>query len=164
MITGDEALREAIRQSARVFQKGPPYEGGPFGAVILCDGHIVARARNRVLATHDPTAHAEMLAIRIATRKLQSEHLSRCALYTSCEPCPMCLAAVLWARIPVVRYANTRNDAAKAGFDDALFYRSFSIRKGFSDVDYARVADPALRREARAVFEQWAADPAARTY
>ena len=96
--------------------------GGPFGAVIVRKGRLVARAHNEVIATCDPTAHAEIMAIRKASAKLKTFDLSECELYTTCEPCPMCLAAILWARIGRVYYGCTRRDAEKIGFRDNLFY------------------------------------------
>lgn len=97
-------------------------EGGPFGAVIVKDGEIIASAHNQVLKTNDPTAHAEINAIRKASKKLNNFDLSDCILYTSCQPCPMCLGAIFWARIKTVYYGATKEDATKAGFDDELFY------------------------------------------
>lgn len=97
-------------------------EGGPFGAVILKDAQVIAKAHNSVLLSNDPTAHAEMNAIREASTKLQSYDLSGCVLYTSCEPCPMCLGAIFWARISTVYYGASKEDAARGGFDDAKFY------------------------------------------
>ena len=96
--------------------------GGPFGAVIVKEGKVVATAHNEVLKTNDPTAHAEINAIRQASKKLENFDLSGCELYTSCEPCPMCLGAILWARIERVYYGATKEDAARGGFDDAVFY------------------------------------------
>lgn len=100
--------------------------GGPFGAVIVCRGRVCAEAKNGVTRLNDPTAHAEIQAIRKACRKRGSFDLSDCVLYASCEPCPMCLAAILWARIPVVYFGNTRVQAAKIGFDDERFYRALA--------------------------------------
>ena len=97
-------------------------DGGPFGAVITKDDKIIAKAHNRVLATNDPTAHAEVNAIRKASKELSSFDLSGCTLYTTCMPCPMCLGAIFWARIKTVYYGSTELDAQKAGFDDKLFY------------------------------------------
>ncbi len=108
-------MREAIRLSLANMRRGA---GGPFGAVIVRDGQILARGWNQVTSTHDPTAHAEVVAIRAAGRRLRRFHLEDCELYTSCEPCPMCLAAIYWARVRRVFYANTRHDAARIGFDD----------------------------------------------
>ena len=97
-------------------------EGGPFGAVIIKDGEIISSAHNEVLLLQDPTAHAEMNAIRIASKKLKSFDLSGCILYTTCMPCPMCLGAIMWARIGTVYFGATKEDAARGGFDDAHFY------------------------------------------
>jgi len=101
-------------------------EGGPFGAVIVKDGVLVGTGYNQVISTKDPTAHAEMVAIRAAASHLQSFHLTNCTLYTTCEPCPMCLAASYWARIERVVYALTRTDAATLGFSDAQVYDELS--------------------------------------
>jgi len=97
-------------------------EGGPFGAVIIKDDVIIAQAHNKVLLTNDPTAHAEVNAIREASQKLESFDLSGCVLYTTCMPCPMCLGAIMWARISTVYYGASEKDAAKGGFDDLKFY------------------------------------------
>jgi guanine deaminase len=96
--------------------------GGPFAAVVVKDGNVVAEGANEVTATNDPTAHAEVVAIRAACRKLNSFALQGCEIYTSCEPCPMCLGAIYWARPARVYYANSAADAARAGFDDAFIY------------------------------------------
>ena len=103
------------------------HNGGPFGAVIVKDGAIVGEGGNRVTASHDPTAHAEIVAIRDACAKLNTFNLAGCSIYTSCEPCPMCLAAIYWARIEKIYYANTKDDAAAIGFDDAHIYRELSL-------------------------------------
>ncbi|MFZ0521221.1 MAG: nucleoside deaminase [Candidatus Acidiferrales bacterium] len=100
--------------------------GGPFAAVVVKDGKIVAEGANEVTATNDPTAHAEIVAIRAACRKLNSFDLQGCEIYTSCEPCPMCLGAIYWARPARVYYANSAADAARAGFDDALIYQEIA--------------------------------------
>lgn len=97
--------------------------GGPFGALIVCDGQIISEATNTVTGNNDPTAHAEVNAIRTACARLRTFHLTGCDLYTSCEPCPMCLGAIYWARLGRIFYAGTRADAMKAGFDDDVFYR-----------------------------------------
>jgi guanine deaminase len=112
-------LREAIRLSKEKMEAG---EGGPFGAVVVREGKIVGRGWNRVTSAHDPTAHAEVEAIRNACQYLGTFSLAGCEIYTSCEPCPMCLAAIYWARIDALYYAATRDDAADAGFDDMLIY------------------------------------------
>lgn len=96
--------------------------GGPFGAVIVKDGKVVAKSANKVTSTNDPTAHAEVSAIRIACKKLKSYDLSGCIVYTSCEPCPMCLSAIYWAKIDAIYFANTKDDAANIGFSDKFIY------------------------------------------
>jgi guanine deaminase len=97
--------------------------GGPFGAVVVRNGKIIARSGNRVTATNDPTAHAEVSAIRLACKKLKTYDLEGCIIYTSCEPCPMCLSAIYWSRIDKIYYANTKIDAAEIGFDDNFIYQ-----------------------------------------
>ncbi len=104
-------------------------DGGPFGAVIIKDGEIIAQAHNQVLKTNDPTAHAEMNVIRIASKKLNSFDLDGCTLYTTCMPCPMCLGAIFWARIKTVYYGATEEDAQRGGFDDKLFYEMLDGKK-----------------------------------
>lgn len=101
-------------------------EGGPFGAAIVRNGELIAAAHNEVLGANDPTAHAEINAIRKASEKLSTFDLSECVLYTTCYPCPMCLGAILWARIPTVYYASSMEDAARGGFDDKAFYAMFN--------------------------------------
>ena len=101
-------------------------EGGPFGAVVVRDGRILGAACNRVVATNDPTAHAEILAIREACRQRGAFHLEGCTIYTTCEPCPMCLAAIHWARLDRVYYAQTRDDAAAIGFPDRRLYAAMA--------------------------------------
>ena len=117
--THEAFLRRAVALSLQSVESG---EGGPFGAVIVKDGKIVGEGRNRVVGNNDPTAHAEVMAIRAACHALSAFHLEGCVLYTSCEPCPMCLAAAYWARIARIYYANTRGDAASIGFCDADLY------------------------------------------
>ncbi len=112
-------MLEAIKEAKKGLRKN---QGGPFGAVIVKNGKIIARGHNMVLSTNDPTAHAEVTAIRRAAKKLKRFDLSDCELYTSCEPCPMCLAATEWAKIKTLYYGCTRNDAAKIGFDDKKIY------------------------------------------
>ncbi|NRQ56207.1 nucleoside deaminase [Brevibacillus sp. HD1.4A] len=101
--------------------------GGPFGAIVVKDGQIVGRGRNEVTATNDPTAHAEVQAIREACQKLRTFQLDDCELYTSCEPCPMCLGAIYWARPRAVYYACTKEDAARVGFDDQFIYEQIML-------------------------------------
>jgi guanine deaminase len=135
--------------------------GGPFGAVIVSrDGQIIAQASNAVLQKNDPTAHAEIEAIRLAGAVLGRPHLHDCILFTSCEPCPMCLAAILWARIPVFYYANSQQDAAAIGFDDASFYAQ--IRLSASERDIISHQIPSI--EAAQAFAAWAAKANKTTY
>ncbi|MDD4250915.1 MAG: nucleoside deaminase [Candidatus ainarchaeum sp.] len=103
--------------------------GGPFGAVIVCDNKIIAKAHNMVLKNNDPTAHAEINAIRIASKKLKTVNLDNCILYSTCEPCPMCLSAIYWSRIKKIIFSCSRLDAKKAGFDDKKIYDSFLKNK-----------------------------------
>lgn len=102
-------------------------EGGPFGALIVKEGKVIAKGKNQVTANNDPTAHAEMVAIRQACQKLKTFQLRECELYTSCEPCPMCLGAIYWARLDRVYYANTQEDAAQIGFDDRFIYEELKL-------------------------------------
>lgn len=116
-------MKTAIDLSVKNVAEG----GGPFGAVIAKDGKIVATGVNRVTADHDPTAHAEVSAIRAAAKALGTFDLSGCEIYTSCEPCPMCLGAIYWAHLDRMYYGNTKTDAAKAGFDDAFIYKELDL-------------------------------------
>ncbi len=119
-------VSEARKEAIKGVKKG---QGGPFGAIIVKNDKIIARAHNTVVSGTDPTAHAEINVIRKASKKLKTFNLSDCELYSSCEPCPMCFSAIYWARIKKVYYVATRNDAAKAGFDDANFYEMLSGKK-----------------------------------
>lgn len=147
-----EFLEEAGRLAQAAVERG---EGGPFGAVVVRGGRIVARGRNRVLITRDPTAHAEIVAIREASSRLDRFHLEECQLYASCEPCPMCLAAAYWARIPVIYYACTRADAAAAGFQDDALYRELSRPADGMRIHLVRAHSPA----AEAAMAAWRARP-----
>lgn len=126
-------------------------DGGPFGCVIVRDGEMVAEGWNRVLSTPDPTAHAEMETIRAAAKALDSFDLSGCILYSSCEPCPMCLAASMWARVDKVYYAGSRQDAADIGFDDASFYEQLSLPIKQRDLPMEQV----LPQQGRQVLQKW---------
>lgn len=126
--------------------------GGPFGAVIVKDGEIIAEAYNKVTSTNDPTAHAEVTAIREACKKLNTFDLSGCELYTSCEPCPMCLAAIYWARIKKIYYANTKEDAAEINFDDDFIYKELDKERSNRSIPMEQID----RDEAIKVFEEWA--------
>ncbi len=125
--------------------------GGPFGAVVVRRGQIVGRGWNRVTSANDPTAHAEVTAIRAACKKLKTFQLDDCELYTSCEPCPMCLAAIYWARFKKVYFANTRADAAKIDFDDDLIYREVAKPISQRKIPMKQL----LRADALKVFEEW---------
>jgi len=142
-------MREAIRLAEEGVRAN---RGGPFGCVVVRQGRIIARGANRVTSTNDPTAHAEVTAIRDACRELGTFQLDDCELYTSCEPCPMCLAAIYWARIPQVYYANTRADAAAIGFDDDFIYRQIALPPGRRAVKMHAL----LRDAAQATFATWA--------
>ena len=126
----------AIAEAVRGAQAG---QGGPFGAVVVKDGVVIAKAANAVVANNDPTAHAEVQAIRTACAALGVFQLDGCDVYASCEPCPMCLGAILWARPRAVYYAATRQDAAAAGFDDATFYEALENGSGGSATARERV-------------------------
>jgi tRNA(Arg) A34 adenosine deaminase TadA len=145
-------MRRAIDLSREKMRDG---EGGPFAAVVVCDGRIVGEGWNQVTGHNDPTAHAEIVAIREACRALDRFTLDGCVIYTSCEPCPMCLAAVFWARIECIYYANCAADATAIGFDDAVLYREVALPIGERSIPEERL----LAEEALAVFAQWAADP-----
>jgi tRNA(Arg) A34 adenosine deaminase TadA len=143
----DDFIREAIRISRENMENG----GGPFGAVIVRDGEIIARAGNGVTTRNDPTAHAEINAIRQACKKLDRYDLSGCVLYSSCEPCPMCLGAIYWARLDGIWFAADRHDAAEAGFDDSFIYREIT-----KPLDQRNIpTHQHLRDEAVKTFEQW---------
>ena len=141
-------MREAIRLSIDMMRRG---KGGPFGAVVVKGNRIVGRGSNEVTSGNDPTAHAEIVAIRDACRRLKTFQLDECDLYTSCEPCPMCLSAMYWARVRSVFYGNTRKDAARIAFDDDFIYREVAlpIRKR------KLVMKQLLRDEALKAFTEW---------
>jgi guanine deaminase len=136
-------------------EKSTDEQHGPFGAVIVKGDQIIAEGWNQVVAAHDPSAHAEITAIRAACHKLGSHELRGCTIYSSCEPCPMCLAAIYWARLDRVVFAATREDAAAAGFDDELLYDELS--RAWNDRKVA--SEQALCAEGRRVFEKWRANP-----
>lgn len=145
----EKFMREAIRLSIEKMQAG---EGGPFGCVIVKDGEIVGRGWNKVTSTNDPTAHAEVSAIRDACKNLGNFQLDGCIVYTSCEPCPMCLGALYWARPAKIYYGNTKNDAADIGFDDSFIYEELAL-----PMDQRKLpVIPLLRNEALAAFKAWA--------
>jgi tRNA(Arg) A34 adenosine deaminase TadA len=145
-------MREAIRLS---LQKMRDNHGGPFGAVVVRRGKIAGRGWNRVTSANDPTAHAEIMAIREACRRLKTFRLDDCVLYASCEPCPMCLAAIYWARMGKIFYANTRRDAAAIGFDDDLIYREVPRPVSRRKIPMKQL----FRNEALKVFAEWKSKP-----
>ena len=125
--------------------------GGPFGAVIVRDNEIIATGTNRVTAQHDPTAHAEVCAIRNACEKLNTFDLSGCEIYTSCEPCPMCLGAIYWAHLDKIYYGCNKHDAAKAGFDDSFIYKELELPKN----ERSKAMQELLPEEAAQTFQAW---------
>lgn len=143
----EEFLREAIRLADESIANG----GGPFGAVIVRDGEIVGRGNNRVTLNNDPTAHAEVQAIRDACANVGDFQLTGCQLYVNCEPCPMCLSAAYWARLDGVYYAASAEDAAKVGFDDVLIRQELRLEP----VQRQMPMIQALREDAQPTFERW---------
>lgn len=125
--------------------------GGPFGAVVVKDGKMIAKSANKVTTTLDPTAHAEVSAIRMACKKLKTYDLSGCIIYTSCEPCPMCLSAIYWAHIDKIFYANTKQDAHLIGFDDQFIYDEIALPMNRRKLTIHQI----LRDEAQAAFRLW---------
>ena len=142
-------MREAVQLAEQGMRSG---RGGPFGCVVVRRGEVVGRGSNRVTSTNDPTAHAEVVAIRDACTALQTFQLTDCELYTSCEPCPMCLSAIYWARIPQVFYGNTRADAAAICFDDDFIYQQVPLAPEARTVKMELF----LRDEAQVAFQEWA--------
>lgn len=148
MSTDHKFMTEAIRLAGEGMDRNA---GGPFGAVVVKDGEIIGRGYNSVIERKDPTAHAEMIAIREACRRLDSFQLHGCVIYTTCEPCPMCLGAIYWARPRRIVYACTRRDAAAAGFDDEFLYRELTLPP-----DKRRIrTEQVLREQALATFRAW---------
>lgn len=141
-------IREAIKLSQEGMNSN---DGGPFGAIVVKDNVIVGRGNNKVTSTNDPTAHAEIVAIREACKTINSFQLDGCIIYTSCEPCPMCLGAIYWARPDKVYYACTRDDAASIGFDDDYIYNEMNQPIDNRKIEMKQL----LRDEAYKVFEQW---------
>ncbi len=144
-------MREAIRLATENVQNG----GGPFGAIVVRDGEIIGRGTNRVTVSKDPTAHAEINAIRDACSRLGYWQLDDCILYSSCEPCPMCLGAIYWARPAALFFANTREDAAAIRFDDDFIYHELSLPLSARSIPTTQL----LREEGLKVFASWEANP-----
>jgi tRNA(Arg) A34 adenosine deaminase TadA len=149
-------MRKAIRISIHNIKNG----GGPFGAVIMKDGKLISSGANKVTVKNDPTAHAEIEAIRKASKKLKNFDLSGCDIYTSCEPCPMCLSAIYWANIKKIFYANTRKDAGKINFRDEHIYNEIP-----KPVDKRKLKTvQILRDEAKVAFNIWKVNPSKKKY
>jgi tRNA(Arg) A34 adenosine deaminase TadA len=143
-----EFMMRAIELSKNGLESG---QGGPFGCVIVKDGKIIGEGNNQVTSTNDPTAHAEMVAIRNACKNINSFQLEGCEIYTSCEPCPMCLGAIYWARPDKIYFANNRSDAADIGFDDAFIYDEIG-----ENLENRKIIMESLGRiEALEIFKQW---------
>ena len=147
-----EFMQQAIRLATENVTSG---RGGPFGAVVVQDGRVIATGANQVTATNDPTAHAEVMAIRNACTALGTFRLDGCEVYTSCEPCPMCLAALYWSRCKAIFYGNNAADAAKAGFDDSHLYDEMKKPLNERDLPITRL----LAAEALESFEVWQQSP-----
>ena len=153
----NEFLALALEEARRGIEND---DGGPFGAVIVRDGVVISRAHNEVLKRNDPTAHAEILAIREASSILKSYDLSTCEIYSTSEPCPMCFAAIFWARIKRLVYGTTREDVARIGFDDSLIY---DVIRGEAELEQMEMMS--LDREGcREVLEEWRRKPGRRVY
>ncbi len=146
-MTRKELMRKAIELSIENIANG----GGPFGAVIARDGEIIATGVNRVTSEHDPTSHAEVNAIRNACRKLNTFDLAGCEIYTSCQPCPMCLGAIYWAHIDKIYYGNTKTDAKEIGFDDSFIYDELVLPDSLRRLP----AESMLSDEAIRAFRLW---------
>jgi guanine deaminase len=153
MITSGEQvfLQRAIELSRIGMESG---EGGPFGCVIVKDGLIVGEGNNKVTTSNDPTAHAEVVAIREACKKLSTYQLDGCDIYTSCEPCPMCLGAIYWARPRRVIYANTKEDAAEIGFDDDFIYDEINAPINNRKIRFIHIPD-ARAKDAFTAWKNW---------
>jgi len=141
-------MKEAILMAKQGMETG---DGGPFGAIVVKNGKIVGRGNNRVTSSNDPTAHAEVVAIRDACKNLNSFQLEDCEIYTSCEPCPMCLGAIYWARPKVVYYAADKIDAANAGFDDDFIYKEIATPINQRKIPMKQI----LQDKAQLVFKSW---------
>ncbi len=141
-------MKLAIELSQKGMESG---QGGPFGCVVVKDGEIVGKGSNSVSSTNDPTAHAEVVAIRDACKNLNTFQLEGCEIYTSCEPCPMCLGAIYWARPARVFYANTKKGAADAGFDDQFIYEELDLPLASRKIPFQQL----LEEDAKVVFDKW---------
>ncbi len=155
-MSAEKFLLQAVELSRKSVEKG----GGPFGAVIVRNGRVVATGSNSVTLCNDPTAHAEVTAIRNACQSLNDFKLEGCEIYSSCEPCPMCLAAIYWAGIGRIYYANTREQAARIGFDDSLIYDQIPLDPAQRDIPSERIP----LEKAEKVFKQWFENPVKTEY
>ncbi len=151
-MSAEDHMRRAIALSLEMMRSG---KGGPFGAVVVRDDKIVAEGFNKVTSTNDPTAHAEVVAIRLACEALGTYDLTGCEIYTSCEPCPMCLSAIYWARLGRIYYANDRQDAAAVGFRDDYLYHEIPLPLDQRAIPIL----PLLRDEGKAAFDEWDLKP-----
>jgi tRNA(Arg) A34 adenosine deaminase TadA len=148
MTREEKFMKEAVLLSESGFQNN---EGGPFGCIIVKDNKVIGRGNNKVTSTNDPTAHAEIIAIRDACKTLGTFQLEGCEIYASCEPCPMCLGAIYWARPEIIYYANTRKDAADIGFDDSMIYDEINENIKNRKIKAIHLA----LKEAKEVFKEW---------
>ena len=148
MTREEQFMNEAVKAGLQGMRKS---EGGPFGCVIVKDDVIIASGCNRVIVENDPTAHAEIVAIREACKKLQNFQLNDCEIYASCEPCPMCMGAIYWARPKIIYYANTSKDAADIGFDDSFIYNELNEPIGKRKIKIQQLPSA----EAKQMFEEW---------
>jgi tRNA(Arg) A34 adenosine deaminase TadA len=144
-------IEEMMKRAIEMSRKGLHNGGGPFGALIVRDGEVISESHNTVTIGNDPTAHAEVNAIRLAATKLGKFDLSDCEIYTSCEPCPMCLSAIYWARIPKIYFGNTYHDAAEIGFSDKHIYQQLLLNRDERDLEYHQIC----HEEALEVFNEW---------
>jgi tRNA(Arg) A34 adenosine deaminase TadA len=151
MTKEEKFMKEAVRLALKSIQNG----GGPFGAVIVKNNEIIARASNNVTQKNDPTAHAEISAIRKASKKLKTFNLSGCDIYTSCEPCPMCFGAIYWARLDKLYFAATKSDAHDIGFDDSFIYQEINLTHEKRKIPNIQI----LRTEALKAFKDWEQKP-----
>jgi len=147
-VSSESHMNEAIRLSFETMRNNT---GGPFGAVVVKDGKVIAHGYNKVVSTNDPTAHAEVVAIREACKALNTFQLDGCEIYTSCEPCPMCMSAIYWARPDKVYYANSKEDAANIGFDDNFIYEELALPYEKRKIPLIRMMD----KEAMEAFKEW---------
>ena len=140
-------MQKAIELSIENVMKG----GGPFGALIVKDGKTIARGVNKVVVSNDPTAHAEIVAIRNAAKKLKTFDLTGCSIYTTCEPCPMCLSAIYWANISTIYYSNSKREASKVGFRDSFIYKEISLNPSNRKLPMFKIKNP----QALVAFKLW---------